>query len=99
MELRWLRLWSPVPVRRTWRPTGTSIGGSGPQTRSVLLGDGVLQLLPGLLEVRAALLGLALGFLRLVAGDLAEPFLALALQLLGPVACLVLLGHGGLLPF
>src|SRR5437868_3187417 len=73
--------------------------GSGSLARSVLLGDGVLQLLPGLLDVRAALLGLALGLLRPVARDLAELFLAFALEFLGFVAGLVLLAHGRLLSF
>src|SRR5215213_3745535 len=50
----------------------------------------VLDLLAGLLQVRAALVGLAFGFQLLVVGGLADAFLGLAAELLSLVADLVI---------
>jgi hypothetical protein len=56
--------------------------------------ESVFHFLAGLLQVRLALVDLALGFQALIAGSLAGGFLALAAELLGGVFDLVIQTHG-----
>src|SRR6478735_9244564 len=72
--------------RRDGRPAGS------------VLGEGVLDLVSGLLEVRLDLVALALVLQLLVAGQLADAFLDLAADLFALVVGLVANSHGQHLP-